>query len=286
MIDSSSVLFEPRVYLVSSQKIEPGLQTFLDDEGFPDWTTDAASPAEMLPEVGGRLCYLSYGAPRPGGNKAYLDHIIEVGHTSVLEHAVWSVIITGISRSLTHELVRTRIGISPSQLSQRFVDESSCRFVVPPKIHNNVRQALIWHELNKDSPTAPDAYTQLGLDWLESVGYAKETYCKLADSLMVEIDREHPHLPKTDRRKMARQTARSVLPECTETKIYLTGNARAWRHFFTLRASRHADAEIRILACRILELLKGKSSNLFNDFSRVDLPDGTYEYVLGGSSDA
>ena len=85
-------------------------------------------------KTAGRVCYMSFAKPRPGGNHAYLNHILEVGHGSVLEHAVWCLVITGVSRSLTHELVRHRAGFSYSQLSQRYVDESVAEYVEPDAI--------------------------------------------------------------------------------------------------------------------------------------------------------
>ena len=126
------IINEPSVYLVGQQSIDYGeLGRFLADESVSEWTTDTDIGAEKLVEVAGRTCYMSFSKPRPGGNKAYIDHILEVGHGSVLEHAVFSLMITGVSRSLTHELVRHRSGFGYSQLSQRFVDESKCAFVLP-----------------------------------------------------------------------------------------------------------------------------------------------------------
>jgi thymidylate synthase (FAD) len=84
---------------------------------------------------------------------------------------------------------------------------------------------------------------------------------------------------KTLRRKLARQAARSVLPNATETKIFVTANARALRHFLEQRGSRYAEPEIRKLANRLLDLLQKESPNLFGDYQRVDLGDGTFEIV-------
>ena len=95
------------------------------------WQTDTEVAGEHLAEVAGRVCYMSFAKPRPGGNQAYLDHILEVGHGSVLEHAVWNFVFTGVSRSLTHELIRHRAGFGYSQLSQRYVDESVAEYVEP-----------------------------------------------------------------------------------------------------------------------------------------------------------
>ena len=78
----------------------------------------------------------------------------------------------------------------------------------------------------------------------------------------------------TLRRKQARQAARSVLPNATETKIFVTANARALRHFIEMRGDAAADVEIRKVAVAVLERLQAECPNLFGDYSLVDLPEG------------
>src|SRR5215471_2311208 len=95
---------------------EATLARFLADEQVT-WQTDTEVGAEKLAEMAGRVCYMSYGKGRKT-NKEFIGHIIEVGHGSVLEHGVWSFLVTGVSRSFTHELIRHR-HFSYSQLSQR-----------------------------------------------------------------------------------------------------------------------------------------------------------------------
>ncbi len=77
------------------------------------------------------------------------------------------------------------------------------------------------------------------------------------------------------RRKQARQAARAVLPNATETRIVVTGNYRAWRHFIAMRASEHADVEIRRLAIECLRQLTGVAPAVFADFEISTLADGT-----------
>ncbi|MDT4984448.1 MAG: thymidylate synthase, partial [Pseudonocardiales bacterium] len=84
-------------------------------------------------------------------------------------------------------------------------------------------------------------------------------------------DVEHATL----RRKQARQAARALLPNATETRIVVTGNYRAWRHFIAMRASEHADVEIRALAIACLRELDRVAGNAFADFEITTLPDGT-----------
>jgi thymidylate synthase (FAD) len=247
------VLREPGVYLVGRQMVdEQTLDGFLRDHGVA-WQTDTEVAAEHLTETAGRVCYMSFAKPRPGGNEAYLKHILEVGHGSVLEHAVWCLLITGVSRSLTHELVRHRAGFSYSQLSQRYVDESVAEYVEPDVIAND---------------------PELHALWLESVRQSHNAYVQLTEKLLNKFQEEPD---RTLRRKMARQAARSVLPNATETKIFVTANARALRHFIELRGSRHAETEIRKLAVAILDIMKREAPNLFNDYELTPLTDGTFE---------
>jgi thymidylate synthase (FAD) len=77
------------------------------------------------------------------------------------------------------------------------------------------------------------------------------------------------------RRKQARQAARAVLPNATETRIVVTGNYRAWRHFIAMRASEQADLEIRRLAIACLRQLVGVAPQAFADFEIATLADGT-----------
>jgi len=66
-----------------------------------------------------------------------------------------------------------------------------------------------------------------------------------------------------------------VLPNATETKIFVTANVRAWRHFIEMRGAAYADWEIRVLALKVLNILKDESPLLFRDFTVESLPDGT-----------
>lgn len=258
------VLTSPTVYLIGRQQVSTEeLDRFLADHGV-SWQTDSDVAAEVLTETAGRVCYMSFAKPRPGGNSAYLHHIKEVGHGSVLEHAVWTVLITGVSRSLTHELVRHRAGFGYSQLSQRYVDESVAEYVEPDVIANDPELHAIWLESVNQSHAA---YVRL----------AERLNAKLADPTAATAAMLPPNADRTTRRKTARQAARSVLPNATETKITVTANARALRHFLEQRGSAFAEPEIRKLANVLLDLLAREAPNLFGDYDRLPLPDGTFE---------
>jgi thymidylate synthase (FAD) len=243
---------KPKVYVLGRQVVVADeLARFLNDEGML-FSTDSSLAAEVLAEVAGRTCYMSFGKGRKS-NQEYLENILSSKHGSVLEHAVWNLLITGVSRSLTHELVRHRAGFGYSQLSQRYVDEGDARYVVPPLYQEN---------------------KELQQKWQQIIDLIRRAYIELAEATTQYVQQKHPEMPPRDRRKWARQAARSILPNACETKIFVTGNSRAWRHFLELRGSPHADTEIRLLAVEVYKALKKESPNIFHDIELVDEPDG------------
>ncbi|GAB2985834.1 FAD-dependent thymidylate synthase [Saccharothrix stipae] len=238
-----------------TETVSPQVQLIAKTEFFPPadvpWSTDADG-GEALAEFAGRACYQSWTKPNPATatNAGYIKHIIEVGHLSVLEHGSVSFYLTGISRSLTHELIRHR-HFSYSQLSQRYVPERNAAMVEPdviagdPELHEKFLAA---------AQASVDAYNEL-LKGLEE---------KFSDVPSATL-----------RRKQARQAARAILPNATETRIVVTGNYRAWRHFIAMRATEHADVEIRALAVECLRELQKAAANVFADFTISTLSDGT-----------
>ncbi|GAA3061822.1 FAD-dependent thymidylate synthase [Actinokineospora globicatena] len=233
----------PKVQLIAKTE-------FLAPSDVP-WSTDADG-GEALAEFAGRACYQSWRKPNPATatNAGYIKHIIEVGHLSVLEHGSVSFYISGISRSLTHELIRHR-HFSYSQLSQRYVPEKSAAMVEPeviasdPELHEKFLAA---------AQAAQDAYNEL----------------------LAGLEKKFADVPSaTLRKKQARQAARAILPNATETRIVVTGNYRAWRHFIAMRATEHADVEIRALAIECLRQMQKAAGNVFADFTISALPDGT-----------
>ncbi|HJR43389.1 MAG TPA: FAD-dependent thymidylate synthase [Gemmatimonadaceae bacterium] len=228
-------LTEPTITLVSRP-------SFTEPSHLPvQWLGDA-SDGERLAEFAGRLCYMSQRNPAQRTTADYLENIKRQGHGSVLEHANYTVLLEGVSRSLTHELVRHRAGFAFSQLSQRYVDESDARFVLPP--------AIIGDEA-------------LERAWREQMSAALASYVSMVAQLM-----EHYQWvgDKVHRRKMAREAARGVLPNSTETKVLVTANARAWRTMLELRSSEGAELEIRRLAVLLIRLFQKEATAFFSDF--------------------
>src|SRR3954469_3218605 len=234
--------FEPKVTVLSRP-------SFSTPEHLPVQWQGESSDGERLAEFAGRLCYMSQHNPANRSTRDYLENIKKQGHGSVLEHANYSLLLEGVSRSLTHELVRHRAGFSFSQLSQRYVDESDAHFVVPPAI-------------------AGDAALEGA--WRAQIEGAQAAYVALVEQLMERYgwvaDRVH-------RRKMAREAARGVLPNSTETKIVVTGNARAWRTMLELRSSEGAELEIRRMAVSVLRVLQREAPAFFSDFEIYEATD-------------
>jgi thymidylate synthase (FAD) len=213
------------------------------------WTTDAEG-GQALAEFAGRACYQSWDKPNPATatNATYLAHILEVGHWSVLEHGVATFYLSDVSRSFTHELVRHR-HLSYSQLSQRYVPEHEAGMVEPEVIAKD-----------------PELHRR----FVEATQASRAAYRDLLEGLEASLSGSGTLV-----RKQARQAARSVLPNATETRIVVTGNFRAWRHFVAARASEHADVEIRAVAVAVLRELTRLAPNVFADFTISALDDGT-----------
>jgi thymidylate synthase (FAD) len=238
----SQFYLEPTVTLLARP-------TFVTPEHLPVNYIGESTDGERLAEFAGRVCYMSQHNPAKRTTRDYLENIKKQGHGSVLEHANYSLLLEGVSRSLTHELVRHRAGFAYSQLSQRYVDESEASFVVPPAIAGDEALEGAWRA---QIESAQSTYVALVAQLMERYGWV--------------TDRVH-------RRKMAREAARGVLPNSTETKIVVTGNARAWRTMLELRSSEGAELEIRRLAVAVLRVLQEEAPAFFSDFEIYQAED-------------
>ncbi len=229
------------VTLVASTKLEPSencTNRFAIEDATPyvaHQYTDLVRPIDELSEVAGRGCYESYHRPNEAtrSNEAYQKHILDVGHFSVIEHGSATFFIAGVSRALLAELSRHR-HFSFSVLSQRYVDSSEAKVITPPLFDGQLELALANHN------EASQNYYEQAVDRLIQQGYS---------------------------RKEARGAARAFLPEATETKIFLTGNMRAFMEFIQKRNIDGADIEIRLLAQELLRHLKRVAPNTFQNMS-------------------
>jgi len=235
LTDSVEIFREARISLIARPQ-------FLEPEHLAVKWRGEASDGERLAEYAGRLCYMSQHNPVNRTTAEYLENIKQQGHGSVLEHAVYVLLIEGISRSCSHELVRHRAGFGYSQISQRYVDESHAAFVMPPAVGGD---------------------PALEAEWERQVTAAQAAYVQAVDGLMRRYEWV---TDKVHRRKMAREAARSVLPNATEVKIVVSGNARAWRTMLELRCGEGAELEIRRMAIAVLRVLQKEAGALFSDF--------------------
>lgn len=245
---TNDLLAVPKVYRLSLPIWSAGgVYEMLEDLGY-DGTEyleqrEDENTRSLIVETAGRLCYMSFG----GGRKTqeHVANLIDSGHGSVLEHVNVGFVFCGVSRTLTHELVRHRAGFAYSQLSQRYVDSGDVRFVLPAAIADLGDEAVVrWCE------------------WVRGCRSAYKLWCELLESAP-----EAQKLVGTERKKWVRQAARSVLPGCTETRIAVTGNMRAWRWFLEQRGSRFAEPEIRELAKLVLGELRWICADLVADVS-------------------
>jgi len=238
------ILREPRITLIARpQFLEPG--------HLPVQWKGESSDGEKIAEFAGRLCYMSQRNPAGRTTAEYLRNILKQGHGSVFEHSAYVMLIEGISRSCSHELVRHRAGWGYSQLSQRYVDESHAAFVMPPAIMGD---------------------PALEAEWTQQVKGAQAAYVASVERLMTRYEWVED---KVHRRKMAREAARSDLPNATEVKIVVSANVRAWRTMLELRLGEGAELEIRRMAVACLRVLEREAPALFGDFEIYATTEGS-----------
>lgn len=241
---------QPKIYLVSKPNVDWGVfERFLVDEGLPELSESikAVDDAEGLVEASARLCYHSYAKGRKD-IKDFIDNLLASKDGSVFEHVYYGFLITGISRSLSHEFVRHRAGFAYSQRSQRYVDESSANYILPPLLERN---------FSDEQKAAYEGNIKMQVELYNSLVDENED--------LEELRQSHSVKP-SDRRKKVRSAARSVLPNAMETKMFVTANVRAWRHFIEMRGH-FADEEIRRLAIMILRVLQKEAPLFFGDFT-------------------
>lgn len=214
------------------------------------WETDAEG-GQALAEFAGRACYQSWHKPNPATatNAGYLDHIMDVGHFSILEHGTATFYFEEVPRSFTHELIRHR-HFSYSQLSQRYVDE-------------NKRGA--------DPVFAPDADEEERALVQIAHDRTMDVYGKILERRLAK----NPNAVK-----QAREAARGVLMNANETKIVVTGNYRAWDHFIGMRATQHADLAMSVIAVGVLRQLQRLAPNVFGHYQLHNLVVGGVERVV------
>ncbi|MCK4454840.1 MAG: FAD-dependent thymidylate synthase [Thermoplasmata archaeon] len=180
-------------------------------------------------DTAGRAAGICWDKEEKEDYGTFVKRIVKKGHESVIEHVSFTFRIEGVSRALTHQLVRHRIA-SYSQRSQRYVDEGEFEYVTPPNVESDEKARKLF------------------VDFMEE---SKELYHRLRGM------------------GIRKQDARFVLPNACETRIFVTMNARSLRNFFHLRMARGAQWEIRKLATKMFDLVHDVAPELFEDLKEA-----------------
>ena len=246
---------EPEIFILTQTKIvQEGLDDYLEFIGASDWTTDAPSDVEAVPEIYGRICYRSFKAGlNPNvtkireGNEVYLDNIIDVAHGSVTEHSIIGFIFVNVSRVFTHELVRHRVGVAISQESLRYVRLDNIPLWMPTVFaqHGEISQKA----------------RQLVLQMEEFQRYVTD-YFKLDDPSI-----------KFKAKKEITSAMRRFVGDGVATSIGWSANIRTIRHVLELRTSPAAEEEMRLVFGKVGMLMMRRYPNLFSDYE-VELIEG------------
>lgn len=202
---------------------------------------EMSQPAIKLIYVACRQCYsekfagevFEDAAISTEKQEAFVKSIVASGHQSPLEHVKFTFAVEGVSRALTHQLVRHRIA-SFSQQSQRYVKEKEFDYIMPPAIEKNAQAKGEFESL---MVKIQQSYTKL----LELLGQDKITG------------------------EAANQDARFTLPQAAETKIVVTMNCRELLHFFEHRCCTRAQWEIRQLANKMLDICRSRLPAVFSE---------------------
>jgi thymidylate synthase (FAD) len=250
---------EPHVYLIAETKIDTeqlrDMLTALGESTALDWLdrTQASSKSEgeLLTEVAGRICYKSFGIGlNPNVTKIrqdsrdYLQNTLSKGDGSIFEHATCTFAFLNVSRVLTHELCRHRVGVAISQESLRFYRPTEVSMWLPPEFRD------------------------------------KEAKIK---SIVENIESEYHDLEKsydwkkTDFaiKKRVTSALRRILPDGIATSIIWTANHRTIRHVITMRTAESAEVEIRFVFDKVARMMKERFPLIYDDFEYTELDDGT-----------
>jgi len=213
---------------------------------------EAPDNGETLVELAGRICYESFEVGlNPNVTRIrlnpqeYFENLLRKGDGSVSEHAMVSFALIGVSRIMTHELVRHRVGIAVSQESLRYVRPKELKFWIPDELTAEQRKAM-----------------EAAIDQLE------ESYRTLEKSIRWDE-------MNMDSKKRLTSAIRRILPDGLATNVIWTANHRTLRWVIEMRTDPSAEVEIRMVFDQIAEICKRDYPNIYQDFVRKELPDST-----------
>ncbi|MBB6217436.1 thymidylate synthase (FAD) [Anaerosolibacter carboniphilus] len=208
---------------------------------------------EKVVAAAAKLCYSATGVDsimedlQPEKAEKFVGMLMGLGHESPIEHVSFTFAVEGVSRVLTHQLVRHRIA-SYSQQSQRYVKLDQFDYIIPPSI--------------AEIPEAREKF-------IEAMAADQRLYNELVEILQKKHYQRLLQEGKNEKQaikmaeKIAIEDARYVFPNACETKIVLTMNARTLMNFFDHRCCDRAQWEIRTLATEMLRLVRSVAPNLF-----------------------
>lgn len=200
-----------------------------------------------------KLCYSAVGVETlmadltAESTEKFVNKIADLGHFSPFEHVSFTFAVEGVSRVLTHQLVRHRLA-SYSQQSQRYVKLAQFEYIIPPAIEQNAKAKEIFvNAMVEDQKTYNTLVNELEKDYFH----------KYVEAGLTEKQ------AKSKAEKTAIEDARFVFPNACETKIVVTMNARSLMHFFNHRCCNRAQWEIRVLADEMLKIAKEIAPSIF-----------------------
>lgn len=260
---------KPRVKLIGQTRIEEeSFEEAVSELGFEyilGGSEDSYYDAEEMSEIAGRVCYVSLRdemqrpvTPGLTRNQTYLNHIKETKHGSVNEHSVFNFLVWDVSRNLTHELVRHRVGVAYSQLSTRYVDQFAKKYF-----------GDTGHTVGTYVPPEAFDYPEIIEGFRDNLEHQIKLYYRFFHKLTKERGYE---------KKRARSVARHVLGGSSGTMLVFSVNARELNHIFDMRGSLFADDEIRRLTLELFRELSAENRALFNHWE-VKRTDDDREYL-------
>lgn len=209
---------------------------------------------DKLIATSAKLCYSQVGIEELAAKQVneeetdmFLKKLMDIGHESPIEHASFTFGVEGVSRALTHQLVRHRIA-SYSQQSQRYVKLDQFEYVVPPSIEKNSKAKKTYEDTMKEIQNK----------------YEELYYELYSENLKEELKRGlNEETAKRNAEKRSLEDARYIFPNGCETKIIFTMNTRSLLNFLRHRTCLRAQWEIRFMAVEMLKILKKVSPILF-----------------------
>ena len=251
---------EPRVIKIAETSLHyEGVRQMSEFYGAQEWLKRSRelqpNNSEFLIELAGRACYKSFGVGlNPNMTKIrenprdYLTNVLEKADGSVLEHASVTFAFLNVSRIFTHELVRHRAGTAISQESLRYVRPRDINIWIPPDVGPAA----------KEFEEAIDEISKRYRNLEEKFDWEKMTF---------------------EQKKRVTSALRRILPDGIATSVIWTANHRTLRWVIEMRTDPGAEIEIRKVFGKVAEICIKDYPLLYADFTRKELPDGTFQYL-------